>query len=145
MRLGIDHSKRNLINRIEPTFQLLQNTKILNVDFREVQSKISFHEDVTPKKDCFGYLDPCYLETEHNYKVPTWTINETKACFDIMDSSGFNHAMSEFDSEPILDFASDYKMNVIPLKSRRNLKNNRQEILITNYKLQPTTIYSLNL
>ena len=95
MRLGIDHSKRNLINRIEPTFQLLQNTKILNVDFREVQSKISFHEDVTPKKDCFGYLDPCYLETEHNYKVPTWTINETKACFDIMDSSGFNHAMSE--------------------------------------------------
>ena len=62
-----------------------------------------------------------------------------------MDSSGFNHAMSEFDSEPILDFASDYKMNVIPLKSRRNLKNNRQEILITNYKFQPTTIYSLNL
>lgn len=145
LRLGIDHSKRNLLNRIEPTFLMLKDCKITNVDFRDVLKKISFAEDVTPKKDSFGYLDPVYLDTEHNYKVPTWTVNETKACFDIMYNSGINHAMSEFNSEPVLDFASDYKMNVIKLKNRRNLKNNRHEILITNYNLTPKTIYSLDL
>ena len=144
LRLGIDHSKRNLIKRLEPTFRMLQNSKITNVDFRQVLSKISFHEDVTPKNACFNYLDPVYLGTEHNYKVDKWTIKDTEDCFKIMQNSGINSAMSEFDVEPVLDFASDYNMNVIYLKERRNLKNKRQEILITNYKHQSNRIYSFD-
>jgi len=51
--------------------------------------------------------------------------------------NGINSAMSEFDIEPVLDFATDYKMNVIYLEERQNLKNRRQEILITNYYDKP--------
>ncbi|CAL2077691.1 DNA adenine methylase [Tenacibaculum sp. 190524A02b] len=145
MRLGIDHCKRNLINRIEPTFKMLSNSKITNLDFREVLGKISFQKDVTPKKDCFNYLDPVYLHTTHNYKVKDWSINDTEDCFKIMADSGINSAMSEFAIEPVLDFASDYKMNVIYLEERQNLKNRRQEILITNYVKHKSTTYSLNL
>lgn len=145
IRLGIDHSKRNLIDRIEPTFQMLKNSKITSVDFRKVLSKISFHEDVTPKIDSFNYLDPIYLDTEHNYKVNNWSVNDTEDCFKIMANSGINSAMSEFDIEPVMDFASDYKMNVVKLKERRNLKNRRQEILITNYVKNSNITYSLKL
>jgi len=133
IRLGIDHCKRNLINRIEPTFQMLKNSKILNVDFRQVLSKISFNKDVTPKEDCFVYLDPVYLNTEHWYRVPEWTINDTEDCFILMATCGIKSAMSEFNSPEILELAIKYQMNVIYLKDRQNLKNKRQEILITNY------------
>lgn len=145
IRLGIGHCKRNLIDRIEPTFQMLKNAKITNVDFREVLGKISFNDKVTPKRDCLCYLDPVYLGTEHTYKVNKWTVNDTEDCFKIMDTSGINSAMSEFATEPVLDFASDYKMNVIYLEERRNLKNRRQEILITNYVKPKKVTYSLNL
>lgn len=133
IRLGIDHCKRNLLDRIEPTFKMLTHSKITSQDFREVLGKVSFQKDVTPKKDCFVYLDPVYLDTDHYYKVPSWTVDDTKDCFEIMANSGINCAMSEFDHEAVLDFCSDYKMNVIPLKDRQNIKNKRTELLITNY------------
>ncbi|MFA5296586.1 MAG: DNA adenine methylase [Lutibacter sp.] len=133
LRLGKDHSKRNLLNRIEPTFLKLQNAKITNVDFRDVLGKISFDKNVTPKNECFVYLDPVYLDTEHYYKVPDWKPSDTEDCFKIMANCGIKTAMSEFDHEQVLDFASDYKMNVINLKTRQNIKNKRQELLITNY------------
>lgn len=134
IRLGIDHCKQNLLDRIEPTFEMLKNSKILNVDFRDVLKKISFHKDVTPKSDCFVYLDPVYLNTEHWYRVPNWTIKDTEDCFIIMATCGIKCAMSEFDSPEILELAIKYEMNVIYLKDRQNIKNKRQEILITNYE-----------
>ena len=134
IRLGIDHAKLNLIDRIDPTFEMLKNTKILNVDFRDVLKKISFHKDVTPTSDCFVYLDPVYLNTEHWYRVPNWSIKDTEDCFKIMANCGIKCAMSEFDSLEILNFALKYNMNVIYLKDRQNIKNKRQEILITNYE-----------
>lgn len=134
IRLGIDHCKQNLLDRIDPTFEMLKNSKILNVDFRNVLKKISFHKDVTPKSDCFVYLDPVYLNTEQWYRVPNWTIKDTEDCFIIMATCGIKCAMSEFDSPEILELAIKYEMNVIYLKDRQNIKNKRQEILITNYE-----------
>lgn len=134
IRLGIDHCKRNLIERLDPTFEMLQNSKITNVDFRDVLGKISFHKDVTLKSDCFVYLDPVYFGTEHYYRVPNWTLKDTEDCFIIMDTCGIKCAMSEFDSLEVLKLAKKYGMNVIYLKDRQNIKNKRQEILITNYE-----------
>jgi len=134
LRLGLDNTKNNLIKNIEPTFLHLQDVKITNDDFRNVIDKISFSETVLKKSQSFVYLDPIYLDTDHFYKVPKWTEKDTKDCFEIMANSGIQSAMSEFDSEKILDFASDYKMNVIYLKERQNIKNKRTEILITNYQ-----------
>src|SRR5690606_38979825 len=98
IRFGIDKCKQNLLDRIEPTFQMLKNAKITSVDFREVLGKISFNDNVTPKKESFVYLDPVYLGTQHYYKVPKWSINDTEDCFKLMDSCGIKCAMSEFDS-----------------------------------------------
>ncbi|MFK5856578.1 MAG: DNA adenine methylase [Bacteroidota bacterium] len=134
LRLGLDNTKRSLIKNIEPTFLMLQNAKITNDDFRNVIDKISFSETVMKKSDAFVYLDPIYLDTTHFYKVPKWTVNDTEDCFKIMDTCGIPSAMSEFTHESVLDFASDYNMNVIYLKERRNIKDRKIEILITNYK-----------
>ncbi|MCH2197135.1 MAG: DNA adenine methylase [Kordia sp.] len=141
LRLGIDNSKRNLLARIDPVFEMLQNSQITNCDFREVLPKISFHKDVTPKEKCFVYLDPVYLDTEYYYKVPKWSENDTEDCFKIMKDCGIKCAMSEFDHEAVLDFASDYEMKVIYLKDRRNIKNTKTEILITNYESNQLSMF----
>ena len=133
LRLGVDKCKQSLIDRIQPTFEMLVNSKITSYDFREVLPKVSFQEAVTPKRDSFVYLDPIYLDTVHTYKVPNWNVDDTEDCFKIMAECGVKCAMSEFDHEQVLDFASDYKMNVITIGNRRNIKNERNEILITNY------------
>ncbi|MBB3123760.1 DNA adenine methylase [Mesoflavibacter sabulilitoris] len=142
LRLGKDHTKRNLLNRIEPTFEKLKNSKIVTSDFREVLDKISFDKDVTPKSECFIYLDPIYIGTEHNYNVKKWTEKDTEDCFKIMASSGIKAAMSEFDNPFIMDLVDKYKMNVIFLKERQNIKNKRNEILITNYKIGQTSFFN---
>lgn len=133
LRLGLDNAKRNLINSIEPTFLKLQNSKFTNTDFRDVIPKISFENSVNPKSKAFVYLDPIYLDTEHYYKVPKWTISDTEDCFRIMKNDGIRAAMSEFDHPEVLRLAKKYGMNIIPLKVRQNISNRRKEILLTNY------------
>ncbi|SFS30582.1 DNA adenine methylase [Lutibacter maritimus] len=133
LRLGLDNAKKILIKNIEPTFLKLQNVKLTTCDFRNVIPKISFSKKLITKDEAFVYLDPVYLGTQHYYKVPSWKTSDTEDCFKIMATSGINCAMSEFYNEQVLDFASDYKMNVIYLKERKNIKNRKQEILITNY------------
>lgn len=140
LRLGLDNAKESLITRIEPTFLQLKNAKITNFDFREVIGKISFSEGLNDKSSAFVYLDPVYLDTDHYYKVPKWTSTDTEDCFKIMANSGIKCAMSEFAHEQVMDFASDYKMNVIKIKERQNIKSRSQEILITNYRNNQTSI-----
>lgn len=141
LRLGVDNSKKLLLSRVDLVFEKLQNCQITNCDFREVLPKISFQEAVTPKKDCFVYLDPVYLDTSHYYKVPKWSVDDTEDCFKIMSNCGIKCAMSEFDHEAILDFSSDYNMNVIYLKNRQNIKNKKNEILITNYESNQLSMF----
>jgi len=141
LRLGLDNAKQSLINNIEPTFLKLQHAKITNCDFRSVIDKISFSEKLITKNEAFIYLDPIYLNTSHYYKVPKWKESDTEDCFKIMANDGIKAALSEFKSEMILDFASDYKMNVTPLKIRQNILNRKQEILITNYEDRQTKLF----
>lgn len=134
LRIGLENVKRNMIDNIEPTFIWLQDATITNCDFREVIKKINFSDTLLRKDEAFIYLDPIYLDTIHFYKVPKWDISDTEDCFKIMKNSGIPSAMSEFDNPKILKLAKQYKMNVIYLKERKNIKNRRVEILITNYK-----------
>lgn len=141
LRLGLDNAKKSLTKYIEPTFLKLQNAKITNDDFRNVIDKISFSETLITKEEAFVYLDPVYLDTTHTYKVPTWTEKDTKDCFKLMANCGIKAAMSEFNHEKVLDYASDYKMNTINLKNRNNLKNKRIEILITNFEDRQKSLF----
>ena len=133
LKFGLENAKKNIIKNIEPTFLWLQDATLMNRDFREVISKINFSEKLLKKSEAFVYLDPVYLDTTHYYKVPKWTIKDTEDCFKIMATCGIPSAMSEFNNDQVLKLAKDYKMNVIYLTERRNIKNVRTEILVTNY------------
>ncbi|MFV0141022.1 DNA adenine methylase [Empedobacter falsenii] len=133
LRVGLDNAKKTLIKNIEPTFKHLENSKILNRDFREVLPTISFSKGVNDKENSFIYLDPVYLDTECNYRVPNWTVNDSKDCLDLMLSSGVKCAMSEFNHPTIIKEAQDRNLNIITIGKRSNIKNKAIEILITNY------------
>jgi DNA adenine methylase len=134
IRFGISNSKKVLLSKIEKTFRALENVQLMNEDFRDVLPKVSFPRRVLNKTQVFGYLDPVYLDTIHSYKVPSWTVNDTEDCFKLMAETEIKCAMSESDHEAVLDFASDYKMQVQKVTERKNLKNRRIEILAMNYK-----------
>lgn len=133
LRLGLDNAKRSILKNLNATFEALQNAKITNRDFRNVLSKISFTKGLNDKKNCFVYLDPVYLDTEHYYKVPNWKKDDSVDCLEIVANCGIKSAMSEFDHPFILEEAKRLNLNIIPLKERANIKNRRTEILLTNY------------
>ena len=135
LRVGLDNSKKTLLKNIEPTFKYLENCKILNRDFREVLKSISFTKGLNDKHNCFNYLDPVYLDTECNYKVPKWSRSDSIDCLDILVECGIKSAMSEFDHPFIIDEAKDRNLNVVYVGERSNIKNRKMEILITNYKI----------
>ncbi len=133
LRLGLDNTKKLLLERIEPTFEYLSHTKLMNADFRDVIRQISFSEGLNDKKDSFCYLDPVYLDTEHYYQVPEWTEKDTIDCMNLMLTSGIRSAMSEFDHPFVIDAARDRGLNIIEVGERKNIKKRSTEILITNY------------
>jgi DNA adenine methylase len=135
LQIGLNNAKENILEGLTTTFQKLQNSKIMNRDFREVLPAISFTKGLNDKENCFTYLDPVYLDTEHYYRVPKWKKEDTADCLDIMVNSGIKSAMSEFNHPFVVDEARKRGLNIIPIKERANIKNRRVEILITNYDL----------
>lgn len=140
LRVGLDNAKYTLLDSIEPTFKFLGNSKILNRDFRDVLSRISFSKGLNDKEKAFVYLDPIYHGTEYNYKVPKWSEKDTTDCLDIVSNCGIKSAMSEFDHPFVLEQSKERNLNIIYLGERSNIKNKRMEILITNYSISQTKI-----
>jgi len=136
LRLGLDNAKECILKNLDKTFEMLKDVKIMNRDFRDVLHRISFAKGLNGKERCFIYMDPVYLDTEYYYKVPNWTQNDTIDCLEIMINSGIRAAMSEFDHPLIISEAKKRNLNIIFVKSRTNIKNRRNEILITNYITQ---------
>ncbi len=135
LRLGLDNAKNSILKNIDKTLKKLKNVKIMNRDFREVLPQISFSKGLNDKDNCFVYLDPIYLETEHYYRVPNWTKKDTTDCLDIMLNCGIKCGMSELDHPFVVEEAKNRGLNVIYIKERSNIKNRRVEILITNYEI----------
>lgn len=133
LRLGLDNAKQSILNNLTKTFEIMQDVKIMNRDFRDVLPKISFSKGLNDKSSCFVYLDPIYYETEHYYNVPKWTKDDSIDCLDIVQNCGIKSAMSEFNHPFIVKEAKARGLNIIGLKDRANIKNRKLEILITNY------------
>lgn len=140
LKFTADNSKDVLLSRIEPTFKLIQNAKFMCVDFRKALQLISFQDnsDLCKKSDTFIYSDAPYLESDGWYTHNNNTEIDVIDCMDVTFNSGINGAMSEFNHPFILEQAKERNLNVITIGERRNLKNRRIEILVTNYENHPT-------
>ena len=129
--------KQITIENIEKTYlTLAKNGNVfMNEDFRNVIKKISFRKE-RDKDNAFVYSDPPYFQTKKY--ISEWTEKDVNDCFDITFNSGIKAAMSEFDHPFILEQAEKRNLNVIIIGERKNLKNRRTEILVTNYQKAPT-------
>jgi len=131
LRLGMDNSKKQILNKIDSVFSVMQNAKFTNCDFREVFQKISIKPN--EKEKAFIYADPPYLGTTNNYS-DSFKKSDVIDLFDCLIDSSIRFAYSEFDNPFIIEQASERGLNIEYICERRALKNRNIEILITNYK-----------
>jgi DNA adenine methylase len=133
MKCSVGNDKKIILSEIEKTFKRLFEVKFINEDYRRfIEKYISFRGE-SEKESAFIYCDPPYLGTNDNYSN-SFTEQDSIDLFDCLQATGCKFAMSEFDNEFILNQAKERRLNVIIIGERKNLKNRRTEILITNYK-----------
>ena len=134
MRMNNKNAKRDLLNGIKTTNDLLWDVDFMNTDFRNVLKKIPFKDNDKPRT--FIYADPPYTETTDTYEG-NWTKQDTFDLFKMLSESGIKFAISEFDHPFVLDLAKEYNLHSIAIGERMNLKDRRMEMLYTNYLLHP--------
>lgn len=146
IKFTADNSKQILLDRIEPTFLYMNDAKFMNVDFRECLKQISFQDkaQLCTRGDSFIYSDAPYLGTDGWYTHNSNEIEDVTDNMNMLVDSDIRFGMSEFDNEIILDMAADRKLNIITIGERRNLKNRRTEILLTNYKNNQQKLFNYN-
>ncbi len=108
----------------------------MNCDFRDCLKKIEYRD---LENDHFVYADPPYINTGNAYSN-NFTEQDTKDLFELLVNSGLKFAISEFDNDFVMSLANDYKLNIITIGERQNMKNRRTEILVTNYK-KPMSLF----
>ncbi len=132
-RVNSNH-KQKIYDGIEDTFNHIHNIKFMASDFRGVLSKLSYHPNrPNQQKFSFVYADPPYIGTNNNY-AESFTEDDTRDLFSILTGSGLRFAVSEFRHPLVMALAEEHGLYVTSLGERRNLKNRREEVLITNYK-----------
>ena len=134
---GLKLNSRNDVNQLHKGLKQI-NDKIFevqfaNLDFRKFLKSISI--ELKEINKTFIYCDPPYLGTNANYSN-SFKEQDSIDLFNCLETTGCKFAMSEFDNEFILNQAKERGLNVIVIGERKNLKNRRTEILITNYQKQ---------
>jgi DNA adenine methylase len=140
LRFEPSNPKRIILSNVQATLKKLKFALLMCTDFRNVLEKIHFPN---AKDNAFVYADPPYLNQTHNYKAK-FAEKDTIDLFQLLVNSGIRFAVSEFDNDLVLKLAKDYNLNVIIIGERQNLLNRRTEILITNYKTQPSLFDDIN-
>ena len=135
------NSKQICYNYIDKTFEYLSgidgfDIKFSNSDFRKFLKSLPFRGENEQSKS-FIYCDPPYLGTHDNYSN-SFTEADSLDLFNTLEETGCKYAMSEFDHPFILQQAKERGLNVHIIGERKNLKNRRTEILVTNYRNNPT-------
>ena len=132
-------TKESVLENTDKTLNFIKETNIrfFNEDFRLFINRIMLRGAERPLQDeaTFFYCDPPYLGTANNYSN-SFTEQDSIDLFDCLQATGCKFAMSEFDKDFILNQAKERGLNVIFIGERKNLKNRRTEILITNYEKQ---------
>lgn len=123
---------------IDLTFELIKDVKFCNFGFKKFINSQQFIKSETP--NCFIYNDPPYLGTDDNYSH-SFKESDSLDLFNTLEQTGCKWAMSEFDHPFILQQANERKLNIIEIGERQNLKNRRNEILVTNYKTNQLQLF----
>ena len=135
LRLSSRDDVECLENDLKYLNDKLFRVQFSNKDFRKFLTSISIEEK--DKKNTFIYCDPPYLNTNDNYSN-SFTEADSLDLFNTLEETGCKYAMSEFDHPFILQQAKERGLNVHIIGERKNLKNRRTEILVTNYRNNPS-------
>jgi DNA adenine methylase len=132
IKCSFGNDKDILLKNIDFTFDFINDVKFINCDFKRFIEKYISFRDEDERGKALIYCDPPYLGTNDNYSN-SFTEEQSKELFDVLEETGCKFAMSEFDHPFILEQAKQRNLNVIIIGERQNLKNRRTEILVTNY------------
>jgi len=130
--IGKYNVKKNLLKDIKNIFNRLKYCYFTNSDYKDLLNKIAIGSN-NDRNNMFIYCDPPYINTS-SYDVYDFTIQDFENLVKILIAFNVRFAISEFDNKDIIEICKKYNLNIIDIGSRRNLKNVRNEILITNYK-----------
>ena len=136
MRFFNGNASKTLYENINKTHEFIFGCEFMNVDFRDMFKKLCFKNEADKLKT-FIYCDPPYLGTKNNYSN-SFTEQDSIDLFDTLQATGCKYAMSEFDHPFILQQAKERGLNVHIIGERKNIKNRRTEILVTNYRNNPS-------
>ncbi len=113
------------------------DSKIGCSDFESFFKSITLVNEGDWEHRTFAYCDPPYVgqSDRHNYEHgDQWNEAELSRLMDVLVWRGCKYAISEFDNPVVIQMAKDRGLHVHDLGERKNMKNRRTEILITNYK-----------
>jgi DNA adenine methylase len=130
LRFPSGNGKKLILERMEATRMLLWDCDFTCRDFRQVIRQVP--RDVMQKDSTFIYCDPPYLGTDNNYQSG-FQEADTRELMHLLVMSGAKFAMSEFDHPVVTGQAAELGLQVTIIGERKNLKNRRTEILVTNY------------
>lgn len=140
IKCSFGNDKDILLKNIDKTFELINDVKFINCDFKRfIEKYISFRNE-DEKAKALIYCDPPYLGTNDNYSN-SFTEEQSKELFNTLEETGCKFAMSEFDHPFILEQAEKRNLNVIIIGERQNIKNRRTEILVTNYSNSQQSLF----
>lgn len=132
LRVDAGKPRTQILQRIDETFEYLQDVYFTNVDFRKFFATTDYKR-VVDKSFC--YCDPPYLDTLNNYSQG-FTQQDSYDLFELLQNTGIKWAMSEFEHPFILEQIKQRNLFSHTIGERQNIKNRRTEILITNYSVQ---------
>lgn len=130
------NQKKSTLSKIQQTFDRIKFSQFMCTDFRKVLGKVQFRDN---ENEAFIYADPPYINQTHTYKEG-FTESDTIDLFQLLVGTGVKFAISEFDNDFVMGLANDYKLNIITIGERQNMKNRRTEILVTNYR-KPLSLF----
>lgn len=131
----MEKEKGGIYSKLSKTQLFLSDVRIFNEPFDRYFKSLVI--DSLARKAAFIYADPPYLDTTNNYQSG-FKEKDTRDLFKCLVETGIKFAVSEFDNDVISDLVDEYQLNKVVIGERRNMKNRRTEILVMNYRNQPT-------
>lgn len=139
----LDELQCNFSTLLDKTADKLFGATFGNTDFDVFLKSISFSQDGrNDEAKTLIYADPPYLGTSDNY-ANSFDESDSVRLFDALKATNCRFAMSEFDHPFILKQAAERGLNVIHIGERKNLKNRRTEILVTNYEKPQNGLFDI--